>query len=450
MANEITVKGPRSWVRDIILGDGVNHSGTITLTLADGKGDCYFAGKSDAATYDFPNWQVDGGFILGIDDSIAGNPARFFIGDSGGNNLSYSSSTGILTVSGTIVATLGNIGGFYIGANDLWGGNAAIGHANTTIVLGNLDGVSKIALGPSADAITVAGVQTGFIIDGGGNLRVGDANSWLRWSGGALDVQLANGESLTVSAGGDIVMLTALANPSFIRWINPNHTVYLGFRHDADDFCWYPDIDGHVDVKFGTSTLGGPPLRFHDIQLFCSNKIYLRGGSNYIDSSNVLRIAGGIVSVGHILPSAANSYDVGTTAVAGKPWRTVYAHALSDQTCAYMGDYNIEQLYRMFAQIKPVKDGTLHHAMGTDKYYPHTDFASLPEEFAWREDAEGEVEMPAYNSNGKLIKKIRKYGKGDNSGIDRLVQIDALIALIVKMYEQNQELVQKVEVLENR
>ena len=64
----------------------------------------------------------------------------------------------------------------------------------------------------SSDAITVAGVQSGFIADGGGNLRVGDVNSWLRWSGGVLDIQLASGEAMTLSAGGDIVLVGDNAN----------------------------------------------------------------------------------------------------------------------------------------------------------------------------------------------------------------------------------------------
>ena len=113
------VKGPETWVGPIILGDGINQSATVTMIVADGQGDIYFAGKSDAATFDFASWAVDGGFILGIDDSIAGNPARFFIGDSGGNNLAYSTDTGVLAVTGTITATLGVIGGWTIGATTL-------------------------------------------------------------------------------------------------------------------------------------------------------------------------------------------------------------------------------------------------------------------------------------------------------------------------------------------
>jgi hypothetical protein len=70
---------------------------------------------------------------------------------------------------------------FYAGLYDLWGGNEAIDHADTKIVIGNLDGTPKIALGASADAITFAGTQSGFYADGDGNLRVGGTQS-LKWN----------------------------------------------------------------------------------------------------------------------------------------------------------------------------------------------------------------------------------------------------------------------------
>ena len=76
--------------------------------------------------------------------------------------------------SGKITADEGSVGGFNIGANDIFGGNAAIDNAATTIVLGNLDGTSKIALGASADSITMD-ANKGFFADGGGNVLIGDA-----------------------------------------------------------------------------------------------------------------------------------------------------------------------------------------------------------------------------------------------------------------------------------
>ena len=76
-ASEITVEGPRSLVGDSQLGDGVNKSGTITLHLAPGKGDCYIKG----GTVDVAAWTCEGGFILGIDDSDS-DLAKFFVGST--------------------------------------------------------------------------------------------------------------------------------------------------------------------------------------------------------------------------------------------------------------------------------------------------------------------------------------------------------------------------------
>ena len=73
------------------------------------------------------------------------------------------------------------LGSFYAGLYDFWGGNAAIGNAATTIVLGNLDGTPKIALGPTADSITVGGTETGFIADGDGNFRAGGSTHGVKF-----------------------------------------------------------------------------------------------------------------------------------------------------------------------------------------------------------------------------------------------------------------------------
>ncbi len=76
-ASDITVEGPRSLVGDSQLGDGINKSGTITLHLAPGKGDCYLKG----GTVDVAAWTCTGGFILGIDDSDS-DLAKFFVGNT--------------------------------------------------------------------------------------------------------------------------------------------------------------------------------------------------------------------------------------------------------------------------------------------------------------------------------------------------------------------------------
>jgi hypothetical protein len=70
--------------------------------------------------------------------------------------------------------------GFYVGQYDLWGGNVSINHADTKVVLGGLDGTPKLALGASADLMTLTNVANyaGFYADGTGSFRHGSNNAY--------------------------------------------------------------------------------------------------------------------------------------------------------------------------------------------------------------------------------------------------------------------------------
>lgn len=70
-----TIKGPKTLAGSVVLGDGDTRPGTLTLQIADTKGDTYIA----AGKTDFTN--TDTGFIIGIDDSDA-NKAKFYIGSN--------------------------------------------------------------------------------------------------------------------------------------------------------------------------------------------------------------------------------------------------------------------------------------------------------------------------------------------------------------------------------
>lgn len=71
--------------------------------------------------------------------------------------------------------------GFFAGNTDFWGGNPAINHEDTKIVLGDINTIPKIALGKSADLITHDGVEQGFYVDGDGNVRFGNALGYVRY-----------------------------------------------------------------------------------------------------------------------------------------------------------------------------------------------------------------------------------------------------------------------------
>jgi hypothetical protein len=84
--------------------------------------------------------------------------------------------------------TQAKIAGFYFSNNDLWGGNSAIGNSATTIVMGGLDGTSKIALGATADNLSMT-AGTGFYADGGGNFKAGTANGYgIFWDASTLQI----------------------------------------------------------------------------------------------------------------------------------------------------------------------------------------------------------------------------------------------------------------------
>jgi len=96
------------------------------------------------------------------------------------------------------------ISSFYFGTYDMWGGNATLANAATTIVLGNLDGTSKIALGASAETLDINNMATypGFFADGAGNVRAGNAGGGFVSTGGAFTVTGALAAA-TIDIGGD-------------------------------------------------------------------------------------------------------------------------------------------------------------------------------------------------------------------------------------------------------
>ena len=92
--------------------------------------------------------------------------------DTGGSNVIFEASD-----------TQQRMAGFYFSDNDIWGGNSSIGNSGTTIVMGNLDGTSKIALGATADSIRMD-TGTGFYVDGTGSFKAGkETGGYIKFDG---------------------------------------------------------------------------------------------------------------------------------------------------------------------------------------------------------------------------------------------------------------------------
>ncbi|MFW9899755.1 MAG: hypothetical protein ACFFDY_00530 [Candidatus Thorarchaeota archaeon] len=94
----LVIQGTVNIIGSATLGDGSNYSGTITLSIADGQGDCYIAaGKSD-----FTN--TDNGFILGVDDSDS-DKVKFYLGNST-NYFNWDGTNIIINVASTDAITV--------------------------------------------------------------------------------------------------------------------------------------------------------------------------------------------------------------------------------------------------------------------------------------------------------------------------------------------------------
>lgn len=209
----------------------IKDGATVYTRLEAGKLSLGLGGAIDVAIYIKDATYGNDGIQL---EYNAGSP-RIYVGDGAnayfqfdGTKIQWKGANTELDASGNLTCIGGSIGGFYIGANDIWGGNAAIGNVATTIVLGNLDGTSKIALGPTADSITVGGAALGFIADGTGKFYGGDgANDFIKFDGTNVSMSMALANGLTVRSGGDILIKQggdimmeggAAGNPSLIRF----------------------------------------------------------------------------------------------------------------------------------------------------------------------------------------------------------------------------------------
>lgn len=151
-----------------------------------------------------------------------------------------------VVIEGTI-----KLAGFYAGLNDFWGGNAAIGNVATTIVLGNLDGVFKIALGPTADLISVTGTAPGFIADGTGKVYFGDgANKYFKFDGTNITWKAANTE---LDASGNLIATSVTLTGS----ITATSGVIGGFTVNVTEGLYAGSGVTRVQMKAGTGFWAG-------------------------------------------------------------------------------------------------------------------------------------------------------------------------------------------------
>ncbi|RLB10834.1 MAG: hypothetical protein DRG39_05455, partial [Deltaproteobacteria bacterium] len=133
---------------------------------------------------------------------------------------------------------------FYAGLTDFWGGNENIGNAATKIVLGDLDGTPKIALGSSADSLTISNMASypGFYVDGNGYFRGGGSEKYIQWNG-----ELTIAGTINAAAGTFTGYVTAGTAKFGVDVTAGNDGIWL----DANNY-WYT-----TGMKATAGTVGG-------------------------------------------------------------------------------------------------------------------------------------------------------------------------------------------------
>jgi len=156
---------------------------------------------------------------------------------------------------------------------------------------------------------------------------------------------------------------------------------------------------------------------------------------------------------GDFKPFEAGIYNIGD---ATYDVNDIYACNVTDTSCADFSDKTADELYNLFAQIRPRTDGIVHKTKNMT--YKHIDFATVPDEFANKADEdfvkENVVKMKTGINPG--IGKVLKdniemttisYKKGDTCAIELGVFVYALKDLVVKSYEKIEQLQVEIELL---
>jgi len=283
-------------------------------------------------------------YVSGSGGNLEISSSNFFLKSDGTLNVGAGNFTvatnGDVAMTGNISATTGDIGGFNIGTNDLWGGNATIGNSATTIVMGNLNGTSKIALGASADSIRMD-TGTGFYADGTGSFKVGKSDGgYIKFDGsnvhlsssafmmgntgsayisGSLGNLEISSSNFFVKSTGDVRMTGVISSSegNIAGWTidsdeikSPNSTVILDSNSSngqiklgaatsvtAGDGIY---MDGGGNFRAGKANGYGIKWDTSTLQV-SSSEFYLGDATNYISGS------GGAIDI------AADTFDLKTT-----------------------------------------------------------------------------------------------------------------------------------------
>lgn len=380
------------------------------------------------------------GSIFYLRNSVTGNYGDFIIKVDG----AIASLESALGGGGTAPSTL-NI-------NDANWDNINIGDASASVVIGGVTILGNdITLSGNVDSVDVSAFKTLF-----DNHKANDGSDH-----SFIDQSLKQADSptfvgLTLSA--DLVTTSTIDSVDISTFktaydthaantSNP-HTVTLDQAFDGGKIINGASSDANsVKVGDGTnylkmwSTVG-------QTQIFSVGSSTFNIGTS--DSNSVYFVSDAtprweITSAGHLRPRAGNTYDIGSSSL---DVQTLYYCNMSDSSCADFSHLTAEELYQMFKQIQPRVDN-IKHKLDNGMMFNHIDFSTLPDEFASKAKEDFTKENVSSEVLGEEVKTTIDYKVGDNCGIEKGTWDYAVKDLVVKMYEEIQDLKTEIELLKN-
>lgn len=172
-------------------------------------------------------------------------------------------------------------GGFYFGTNDIWGGSELLSSASTVFIIGgNNDDDLKLAFGTTADAITFAGTQPGFYVDGQGRMRIGDSVSAIKLTpGSGIEASIKNISKKLLVVSGDYLQ-TLLFSSTLTA--NRTMTVILGDAARTITLTGNPTLANWFDqaVKIASS----PTFKNAILSALTANTLLKANGSKQLTS----------------------------------------------------------------------------------------------------------------------------------------------------------------------
>lgn len=203
------------------------------------------------------------------------------------------------TITGAITATTGKIGAYTLSATDLYGPHETLNNAGVLMVIGDMTGTPKIALGASADAITHKLAGTGFYADGAGNFRVGTPDNYIAFdSGSGITLQgTLSGTNTAAFDGIDIpteevfgVVLTGMKAwapeaTSHVRGIQQYNIATITTTAADNEYAKFTDtgLEGRSYAEVWDDIDAAAELA----GIYDWTTVDVGGGSAYIDGSNI-------------------------------------------------------------------------------------------------------------------------------------------------------------------